>query len=58
MAKKQLKSMVWPLVAIALGILGLYLLSPNNPKCPNCKSIVPKNSPKCQSCGAPLGWRV
>lgn len=49
--------MVWPLVAVALGVLTVYLLAQHSPKCPNCKSSVVRNSPQCKKCGMPLGWR-
>lgn len=38
--------MVWPLIALALGVLGLYVLS----------SKSSKNTPKCPNCGCILWW--
>ena len=48
--------MAW-VPAVILGALGLYaVLKDNDPRCPNCKSFVAKNSNRCRRCGAPLGW--
>ncbi|MYB30509.1 MAG: zinc ribbon domain-containing protein [Cenarchaeum sp. SB0663_bin_5] len=49
--------MVWPIVlAVVLGALGVYALSQDRPKCPNCGTIVAKKAHRCGRCGAPLGW--
>ena len=49
--------MSWvPALAIVLGALGLYALSKDQPRCPNCKAFVTKNARRCRRCGAPLGW--
>ena len=50
-------AMSWvPALAVALGILGLYALSKDKPRCPNCSAFVSKDSSRCKKCGAPLGW--
>jgi len=49
--------MSWvPILAVALGVLGLYALSKDKPRCPNCSAFVAKDSDRCRKCGAPLGW--